>query len=227
MDFVQNWVEITYTALLTLWEKFLDFIPNLIGALIVFIIGWYVAKVVAKIITRLLQQLRLDQIFEQRGWKEILEKADLKITISQFIGEISKWILIIVFLLASVEILGFVQFANFLSELINWLPNLVIAVAIFVVAVIVADILAKIVRASVEKIKGGVGRSAEILTRWAVYIFAALAILIQLGIAADLIRILFAGLVAGLAIAFGLAFGLGGKEVAVEILRDLREKLKE
>jgi hypothetical protein len=226
MELIQNWIEITYKALLTLWEEFVDFIPDVIGALIVFGIGWYVAKVVAKIVTKMLQQLRLDQIFEQKGWKEILEKADLKVTISQFIGEISKWILIIVFLLAAVEILGFVQFANFLRDLINWLPNLVIAVAIFVVAVIVGDILAKIARASVEKIKGGVGRSAEILTRWAVYIFATLAILMQLGIATDLIRILFAGLVAGLAIAFGIAFGLGGKDVATEFLRDLREKIR-
>lgn len=223
---VENWLEVTYKALWALWQNFISFIPNLIGAIIVFVVGWYIAKAGGRIITRVLQQLRLDRIFEQKGWKEILEKADMKITISEFIGEVSKWVLVIVFLLASVEILGFVQFANFLRDLIVWLPDLVIAIAIFVVAVIVADIFAKIARASVEKIKGGFGRPVETFTRWAVYIFAGLAILMQLGIAVDLIRILFGGLVAGLSIAFGIAFGLGGKDLASEILRDFREKLK-
>lgn len=226
MGNIQNWVEITYTALSNLVQEFILFVPDLIGALVVFVIGWYVAKVIGRVVTKILQQLKLDKIFEQRGWKDILDKADLKLSISQFIGEILKWILVIVSLLAAVEILGFVQFANFLKDLINWLPNLVIAVAIFVVAVIIADILAKIARATVEKIKSGFGRVAEMFTKWAVYIFAFLAILIQLGIAVDLIKILFTGLIAGLAIAFGLAFGLGGQRVASETLDELKNKIR-
>jgi len=178
MDKIQNWAEITFTALSNLLQEVISFVPDLIGALVVFIIGWYIAKVIGRVVTKILQQLKLDKIFEQKGWKNILEKADLRISISQFIGEILKWILVIVFLLASVEILGFVQFANFLRDLINWLPNLVIAVAIFVVAVIIADILAKIARAAVEKIKSGFGRVVEMFTKWSVYIFAFLAILI-------------------------------------------------
>lgn len=226
MENLQSWAEITYSALFNLWDKFISFVPDLIGALVVFVVGWYIAKVVAKVITKILQQLRVDKLFEQSGWKEVLDKADLKLSASEFIGEILKWVLIIVFLLAAVEILGFVQFAGFLRDLILWLPNLVIAVAIFVVAVIVADILAKIARAAVERIKSGFGRITEVFTRWAVYIFAILAILIQLGIAVDLIRILFAGLIAGMALAFGLAFGLGGQKIAGEVMEDLKNKIR-
>ena len=223
---IQDWGIVTLQALQGLWQGFLDFIPVLIGAIIVFVIGWFIACGVGKLITEILKKLKFNRIFEKGVWKEALEKAEFKVDASGFIGAICKWILAIVFLLASIEILGFVQFADFLKNVIGWLPNLIVATAIFVVAAIVAEFLEKIVRASVEGIRVGYGHLVGVIVKWSVWIFAIIAILMQLGIAKELIMTLFTGTVALIVISGGIAFGLGGKEVAGELLRDLQKKLK-
>ena len=224
---VQTWAEATTLALLKLWDGFLAFIPSLIGAILVFLIGWFVALGIGKLVAEILTRIKLNQFFERAGWKTALEKAELKVNPSEFIGAIVKWILAIVFLLVAVEILGLVEFAGFLKSILAYLPNVVIAVLILVVTVIVVDIVEKIIRAAVEGIRVGYGHLASVIVKWAIWIFAILAILQQLKFEAadwvfELIKIVFVGIVA-----MGtIAFGLGGKEVAAEILQDLRKKLK-
>jgi len=222
---VQDWYIITYENLLDLWQGFLRFIPSLLAAIIVFVIGWLVAEAIGKLITRILKTLKLDQIFEKANWREALEAAEIKVNISEFIGGIIKWILVIVFLSISVEILGLIQFAALLGRLIGWLPNLIIAVAIFVVAIIVADLLNRIIRASAKKIGVKYAGFLGALVRWAIYIFAGLAILLQLEVAQPIIETIIMGFVGMLALALGLAFGLGGKEAAARLIEDLKEKV--
>lgn len=224
---ILDWYNVTLDALQGLWQGFLVFTPNLIGAIIIFVVGWFIAAAIGKIISEILRQVKFNQLFENTGWREALEKAELKVDVSKFVGAVFKWIFIIVALSISVEILGLTQFAVLLNGLINWLPNLVVAVAIFIVAVVIADISEKITRASVEKLKTGFSQLAGVIVKWSIWIFALLAILMQLGIAEGLILTLFTGLVLMLAIAFGLAFGLGGKDMAADILQNLRRKLKE
>lgn len=224
---IQDWGLVTLQALQNAWQGFLSFIPILLGAIIVFIIGWFIALGVGRLVAEILNRLRFNKIFEKTGWREALEKAELKVNPSEFIGAIFKWILIIVFLLIAVEILGFVQFAVFLKSVLSWLPNLIVAIAIFVVAVIIADILEKIVRATVKKIEIKYVEFLGALVKWAIYIFAALAILLQLGVASTIINTLVVGFVGMIALSFGLAFGLGGKDAAAKLIDDLKEKLSE
>jgi small-conductance mechanosensitive channel len=225
---VQTWAEATTLALSKLWEGFWAFVPNLIGALMVFIIGWVVAQGIGKLAAEILNRIKLNQFFERTSWKTALEKAELKVNPSEFIGAIIKWILMIVFLLAAMEILGLVEFADFLKGILAYLPNVVIAILISVVTVIVVDIVEKIIRATVEGIKVGYGHLVSTIVKWSIWVFAILAILQQLKFEVanwifELLKIVFIGIVAMAAI----AFGLGGKEVAAEILQDLRKKLKE
>ena len=222
-----DWYSVTIQALQNAWQGFLNFIPNLIGAIVIFVIGWFISIGIGKLIAEILTRLRFNKIFESTGWDEALEKAELRVNPSEFIGAIFKWILVIVFLLIAVEILGFTQFAVLLNKLIGWLPNLVVAVLILVVAVIVADILEKIIRASVQKI--GVKYVGVLggIIRWAIYIFAGLATLVQLGVAQALINTLITAFFGMIALALGLAFGLGGKDVAAKVIEDLRKKISE
>jgi len=224
---IQDWYIITNETLLNLWQGFLNFIPSLLAAIVVLIIGWLIAEAIGKLITRILKTLKLNQIFEKANWREALEAAEIKVNISEFIGAICKWILFIVFLSISVEILGLVQFATLLGELIDWLPNLIIAVAIFVVAVIIADLLDRIIRAGVKRMGVKYAGFLGALVRWAIYIFAGLAILLQLGVARAIIETVIMGFVGMIALALGLAFGLGGKEAAARLIEDLKEKISE
>lgn len=223
---ILDWASITMQSLQNLWQGFLNFIPALLGAIIVFLIGWFISVGLGKLVSEVLRRIRFNQIFEKGSWDEALAKADIKVDTSAFIGAIVKWILVIVFLLAAVEILGLAQLADFLQGVLDYLPNVVVAALIFVVTVIVVDIVEKVVRASVESIKVGYGHMVSVVIRWSIWIFAFLAILMQLRITPALIQTLFTGFVALIVIAGGLAFGLGGKEIAGEILRDLHKKLK-
>jgi len=224
---IVDWYSITYHALQGLWLGFVALVPKIIGALIVFIIGWFIAIGVGKLVTEILKQLKFNRIFEKGAWKDALERAEFKVDASGFIGAIFKWVLVIVFLMAAVDILGFTQFAALLKSILGYLPNVIVAALIFVVAVIIADIVEKIVRAAVEGVKVGYGNLVGAIVKWSIWIFAILAILVQLGIAKELITTLFTGLVALIVISAGIAFGLGGKDTAAEILADLRKKLRE
>ncbi len=224
---MKSWYTITFESLQGLWQNFLEFIPKIVGALIVIIVGWFIAVAIGKLVTEILKRIKFDKIFERGIWKEALSRAKWKVDPSGFIGAIVKWVLFITVLVAAIEILGFTQFAIFISKIATWLPNIIVAAAIFVVAVIIADYLPKIIRAGAEGAKISYGHLLEKIVRWAIWIFAILAILIQLGIARELIMTLFTGFVAFLVIAGGLAFGLGGKDVASEILGDFKKKFKE
>ena len=224
---VQDWTTVTLQALQGLWQGFLNFLPRLVGAIIIFVIGWFIAVWIGKLVAEILRRLRLDRIFEKSKWDEALEKAEFRMKMSDFIGGIVKWVLVIVFLLASVEILGLVQFATFLRAIVAWLPNLVVAAAIFVVAVIIADFSEKLVRAIVGKMNVSYVKLIGSIVKWAIWIFAILAILSQLGVAKDIVQILVTGFVALIVISCSLAFGLGGRDLAREVLENFRGKFKE
>jgi len=223
----QDWYWATYQAIQDLWVSFIYFIPNLIGAIIVFMVGWLVSSWAGMAVTKVLNWLKINQAFSKAKWDEALDKAGIKADVTGFIGQICRWILVITFLSASVEVLGLVAFAGLLAEVVAWLPNVIVVVLMMVVAVIVADILEKIVVASLVRAKIKQTHLASLIVKWSIYIFSLFAILMQLNIASFLIQTLFTGLVAILVIAGGLALGLGAKDVTKDLLEDLVRKLKD
>ena len=223
---ILDWYAITLNGLQDLLQGFIGFLPALVGALVIFVIGWFISAGVGRLVGDILKKIKFNQIFERGNWKNALEKADLKVDPSGFIGAIFKWVLVIVFLLASVEILGLNQLAAFITDVLAYLPNVLVASLIFVVAVIIADIVEKVLRTAVESAQVGQAHMVGVIVRWSIWIFAAIAILTQLGITPILWQTLFTGLVALVVVAGGLAFGLGGKEVAGQWLQDMSKKLR-
>ncbi|MDA1337180.1 MAG: hypothetical protein O3C23_00195 [bacterium] len=217
---------VTIQALQGLWEGFIGFLPELIGALIIFVIGWFISVGVGRLVADILKRIKFNQVFERGNWKSALEKADIKMDPSGFIGAIFKWVFVIVFLRVTVEVLGLTQLTTFIESILAYLPNVLVASLIFVVAVIVADIVEKVLRAAVESAQVGQAHMVGVIVRWSIWIFAAIAILTQLGVTPILWQTLFTGLVALIVVAGGLAFGLGGKEVAGQWLQDMSRKLK-
>jgi len=226
VNFFIEWYTITYETLFDLWAGFIVMLPRLFGAIIVFFLGWFLANGIGRLIAEILKRIKVNEFFNRGQWDEAFAKAGIKVDISEFIGAIVRWILVAVFLLAAVEILGFLQFAAFLTKVLAFVPNVFASVLIFVVAVILSDVCEKLVIASIAKAGVGYTKMAGMLVRSSIMGFALLAILIQLGIARSLVLTLFTGFVGALALALGLAFGLGGKEMASQMLRELKEKLK-
>ena len=230
MDFLNITSSALNEAFRNLFEGVVSFVPLLILAILVLVIGWVISVGVGRLVADILKRIKFNQVFERGNWDEALEKADLKVDPAGFIGGIFKWVLVIVFLLAAVEILGFEQFAGYLVDVLGYLPNVIVAALIFVVAIIVADIVEKVVRAAVESTKVGHGQLIGSVVKWFIWIFAIFSALLQLDIAVLPIQVLIQtfvqGIGYGLALAVAIAFGLGGKDQAAEILRDLRSKLQ-
>jgi len=156
-----------------------------------------------------------------------LEKAEFKVDASEFVGVLIKWVLVIVFLSAAVEILGLTQFVGFLNSVLTYLPNVVVAALILVVTVIISDLAEKVIRASVEGMRVGYGKLAGSIAKWAIWVFSIFVILEQLQIGRGMVTILMQGIVYLIVIAAGLAFGLGGKDIATDVLKALKKRIEE
>jgi len=222
-----DWSTVTVQALVALWESFLLYIPNLIMGLLLLIFGWFIAYGLGKLATEILKKIKFDNLFAKEDWHEAMQKAKINLQASAFVGSIIKWIVYIIFIWAAVGAFGLTYFSQFMSEILAYIPNVIVAALIFVVAVIFADFLSKIVVVTTEKAKFKFTSFAGKIVKWSIWIFAIFAILIQLGIAEELIITLFTGVVALIVIAGGIAFGLGGQDFARDTLKDIKNKLKE
>lgn len=223
---IQTWTEVITGSLQLLWTGFIGFLPSFLGAIIIFIIGWVIASVLGKLSAQIIRVLRIDSILEKMGFKKSLERANLNLDSSKFMSELVRWFFIIVFLMAATDILGLTQVTDFLVRVLLYIPQLIVAVLILLAAVLIANFLQRIVRASVEAAGFQSANTLAAITKWSILVFAILAALMQLGIAPALIQTIFTGLIAALVISSGLAFGLGGKDFAASILNKFRKDIK-
>lgn len=223
--FVQNWADVVLFSIQNLWQGFVLFLPSLIGALVILFVGLVIAAGLGKIVEKLVDALRIDRLLEQLGLGKILERADVRLHSGRFVGVLIQWFFVIVTLLAVSDILKLEAFSNFLSEVLLYVPNIVIAVLIMLAGVVIATFLAKLVRASVLAAKLHAAHFLGALTKWSILVFAFLAALAQLGVAGALINTLIMGFVAMIAIAGGLAFGLGGKDTAAAWLEKIHGEI--
>lgn len=222
---VQTWTDVIIASLQNLWEWFVGFIPSLFGAIVVFVVGWLIAMALGRLIAKVLAAAQIDKIFDQLGIVKAVHKAGLDWEFSGFVGWIVKWFLLIAFFMAAADILGLTEVASFLTAILTYAPNIFVAALILVIAAVVADFLEKIIRASIKAAEFTAPKMLGVMVRWAVWVFAFLAVFDQLGIASNLINTLFMGFVAFLAIAGGLAFGLGGQGVAKDWLEKLSKEI--
>lgn len=224
----QSWGGVLETSFQGLWAGILLFIPNLIVSLIILGLGWAIGVLVGKSVTKFLDTVRFDEALRKTGFETVVRRAGLELKASHFVGWLLKTSIIIIFLIASFDVLGLVQVTQFLSQVVlGYLPQLVVAVLILLVGVVLGDALEKVVVASSRT--AGLTSSAILgkVSKWAVWIFAILVGLSQMGIAGAFIQTLFTGLVVAVSLALGLAFGLGGQEAAADAIRKVREEIKE
>jgi small-conductance mechanosensitive channel len=219
MLLLQTWGEVFSQSLIGLWYGFINFVPGLLGAIILFIIGWFVANVVGKAIGQLIAALKVDKLFESAGANAFMVRSGVKLSVSGFIAGVVKWFIVIVFLMASLQIVGLTQVNDFLREaVLYYLPKVIIAALVLVIATILADAMRKLVKASAQAANIRSANMLGSITSYAIWLFALIIALSELGIATAFMQILFTGLIAALAIALGLAFGLGGQVAAARAI---------
>lgn len=222
----QAWLEILLGSLQNFWLGVAEFVPLLLLALIVFLVGWLIAELVKMLIVRLLDLVKLNQALSVTGLEKIIEKAGYKLNASLFIGWLVKWFIIIVFLIASLQIVGLDQVNQVLNSIVLYIPNIIAAAFILLLASVIAELVRKVIVGSSRAVGALSASFLGTVAHWAIWIFAGLIALQQLGLAVQLINTLFIGFVAMLALAGGLAFGLGGRDAAKEALEKMKHNLK-
>ena len=215
MTFIQSLGLVFSDSLLNLWYGFINFVPSLLLAIVLFIIGWVVSSVVGKAIAQVISAIKIDKLFESAGAETLMNRMGMKLNIGKFFGVIVKWFILIVFLMAALQIVGLTQVNDFLrTAVLFYLPKVIISAIVLILATIIADAMQKLVVASAKAANINSANMLGSITRYAIWIFAFIIALSELGIATYFMQVLFMGIVVMLAIAGGLAFGLGGKEAA-------------
>lgn len=224
----QEWSEILMASFQSIWLGVASFIPRLILALVVFLVGWIVAVTLGKLVTHIIGFFKVDKVLQKTGIEEPLARGGVRLNSGLFVGELVRWFFLLVFLVASVDILGLVQVNIFLRDVVLvYLPNVIVAALIILAAALLADALQKIAVSSAKAARLNAAVFMGGIVKWSIWVFAILAALYQLGIAGPFVQTLFTGFIAMVSIAGGLAFGLGGKEAATRTIERLRQDISE
>lgn len=199
----------------------ISFIPLFLSGFIILLIGIIASTFLRQIIKETLKFIKFEAFLKKYGVPESKDGANW----STILSEICRWFVIIIFLIPAATVWGLGKFVDVLSNLLLFLPNVFVAVLLLLVGFVVSKLVYELIIASVRGISKDSAKTVAMVGRWAVLVFVSLIVLNQLGIASELIQILFSGIVAMVAIAGGLAFGLGGKDAAREIIEKLIKKL--
>lgn len=223
----QNQVGELFSAPLTgIWAGVADFVPRFVFALVIFIVGCIVASFVKKLIAHIIKAIKLDSLLATAQVDALLKRADLNLDSGKFLGTLVQWFVVVVFLVASLNVLGLAQVNEFfLAVVVNYLPRVIVAVLMLIVGVLVADFMGKVVVGGAKASNVMQANLLGSLTRWSIWIFALLVALQQVGIAGQLIQTIFLGLVVAVSLAVGLAFGLGGQDAAAKAIDRIRQEI--
>lgn len=218
-------VDVVQNSVLSLWDSIVAYVPNVLGAVLVFLIGIIIASVLQTVVVKVVQMLRVDELVSKLDVKASLEKVGIRLHVGKLLGWIVKWFFIVVSLIAATDILGWDQVTDYLQEVVRYIPNVIIAVIILLAGILLATFVRNVVKTAVEAAELASADFLSGIAKWAILLFSFMAALVQLQIAPGLINTLFTGLVAMLALGGGLAFGLGGKDHASRVLDRLRRDL--
>lgn len=225
-NFVSVWVQGLGESFFILGEGVAMFAPKLVIAILIFLVGWIIATVLGRVVEQAIKAVKVDSILQGLGFADVLSRAGFQLNSGCFLGALIRWFVIVVFLVASLDIIGLSQVNEFLRDVVlGYLPNVIAAVIIILVAAVVADVMQKIVVGGAKAAEIKIAQMLGGVTKWAIWVFAIIVALDKLGILSDYGTILFQGFVYMFVIAGGLAFGLGGKEAAARFIEGLRKEI--
>jgi hypothetical protein len=221
---ITTWGEAIMTSLAQALALFLNAIPRVIGFVIIVAIGWALASLIAKGVSALLRSIRFNELAYRSGFATFVEGTGVNTDSAGFIALVTKWFIRLIALVVAFDALGLPAVSDVLRQLLLWLPNLVVALVVLVIGGLAANALAAVVRGATARADLGNPDLLANVARVAVWAFAIVVAVNQIGIATTLINTLFMATVGAVALAAGLAFGLGGRDTASQIVRDWYER---
>jgi len=224
---VNSWTNVVMNSLQNVWGIIASFLPDLLGAIIVVIIGLFVAWIFEIVSEKIVDMLKIDLILNKVGVEKYFSRAGIRLKSGRFVGKLVYWFFVVATALAVSDILGLWGFSTFLNEVLVYFPNIIVAALILLASIVIANFLRGLVKASVKSAKLNNAKFLGTITWWITVIFGIFAALLQLKIAESVVNALVIGFIAMLSLAGGLAFGLGGRDYAAHIIQLMRRHTEE
>ena len=215
---INEWGTALMTSLTTALSLFFAAIPRLIGFLVIIIVGWLISGALAAGVAALLRAVRFNVLAQNAGIQGFINNMGLKTDASGFLANVVKWFVRLIVLVVAFDALGLPAVSQVLQQFLLWIPNLVVAVVVLVIAGLAANALSDLVRGATAQAGFDNPDLLANIARITVWAFGIVVAVNQIGIAQALVNTLFMGFIFALALAAGLAFGLGGRETAAQIV---------
>ena len=215
---VTDWGTAVMTSLAAALSLFLAAIPRIIGFIVILVIGWLISGVLASAVAALLRAVRFNDLAQRSGITGFVQNMGIRKDTAGVLADVVKWFVRMIVLVVAFDALGLPAVSAVFQQFLLWIPNLVVAVVVLVIAGLAANALGDLIRGSTAQAGFSNPDLLATIARVAVWSFGIVVAVNQIGIAQELVNTLFMGFIGALALAAGLAFGLGGRETAAQIL---------
>lgn len=206
--------------------KIWSYIPTILGAIVILVVGWIIAKFVEAVVVRALKAVRLDVVSDKAGIANMLAQGEIKWTLSELLGVIIYWIVMLSVLAAALNALNLTVASDLLSRLVAYIPNIIVAIFVLVLGSFLATFVAGIVRTAASNAGIGTAKLLGKITQAVLVIFAIIIAIEQLNIATAFIAFAVNIILASIGLALALSFGLGCKDIAAKAMQDMLNKVK-
>jgi hypothetical protein len=224
---VTDWGQAILTSVAAALALLLGAIPRVLGFAVILIVGWIIASALATAVAAVLRTVKFNDLAQRAGITGFVQKMGVHTDAAGFLATLVKWFVRLIVLVTAFDALGLPAVSGVLQQILLWLPNLVVALVVLVIAGLAANALASLVRGATSETGLGNPDLLATLARVSVWAFAIVIAVDQIGIATTIVNTLFMATVGAIAVAFALAFGLGGRETAGEIVRDWYQASKQ
>ena len=203
-----------------------EFIPTLVGVLLIFVVGWIIAKAIQGIVTKILKAVKLDNIAEKAGIQNFLLKGDIRYSLAELVGVLVYWLAMLIVFVAALNAFNLTIAAQLLDKVVLYVPNVIAAIFILVIGMFLATLVGTVVKTAAANTGISQSKLLSQIVQVVIVVFAIAIALEQLQIGTAIVALSFNIILASVGIAISLAFGLGCKDIAGRAVQDFLDKLK-
>ena len=221
-----DWNAVVMEPVTAMLARVASFLPTLLGVLVILIIGWIVAGILKNVVVKLLKLIQLDTATEKAGLGDILRRGGIRQTLSELVGVLIYWLVMLMVFMTSLNALGMTVAASLLDKVIMYIPNVIAAMFILTLGIFFSSMIGTVVRTASSNAGITQAKFLGQLTQVVIMIFAIMITLEQLNIASSVLNLAINIVLASIGLAFALAVGLGSKDIAGKLVGELVNKVR-
>jgi len=224
MDDINQWRDLVFSSLRSTTDMFVSAIPKIIGALLLLLIGWLVAKIVALVVSKILKAVKLNKALEKINNIPMIKNASFEIDGVKIVSKFVYWVILLVFFITATDTMGWSEVSSKISELISYLPKLLSALVIFLIGFYIANLLKGLVRTTLHSLEISSASMASNAVFYILLIFITITALNQAGMDTTMITSNVTMILGAILLAFTISFGLGSRDILTNILSSIYGK---